>query len=553
MASHLKIIFSLVVFLIFGGITVALWQNQNNHERELVLNHTVTTAEQVRIRIEGLMNAQMASLKLMAERWVERDPSDFSQQRFLQFAESVYYNYPGFMGINWISPEGVIRWVYPPQASNKKAKGKNVRRHSDYGYRATFEKVAQYNNYAATPSVELFQGGLGFDTFWALVHDDELQGYLNGVFQIKHIMDVSLAKELFKKYWIRIYEFDRLIYLSEVPGESDIQQSRLYVRREIKFTFKTWQLEIEPKPFIYNSAATGNLQFLAFGLAISTVMALLTYSLLKRMQMYRIARDSAFHEISERKRTERKLANNEKRLVALLAEIEKKNEELETFLYTVSHDLKTPLVTIEGYIGALREDFGNLLTQDGNKHLNYMNEASFRMKNLLEDLLELSRIGRLNEEKAAFSFTDLVEEVVAEFQPQVAAQGIEVNIQEGLSSIYAERKRMRQVMENLLSNAIKYMGDDNSAPRIDIGSKKQNGGEVFFVQDNGIGIEERYFDKIFQVFQRLPSTQKNNEGTGVGLTIIKRIIEHHGGKIWLESKPGEGSTFFFTLRNKENL
>jgi len=295
--SQSKIIFSLVIFLIFGSITVILWQDQNIHERELVLNHTVTTAEQVRIRIEGLMQARIASLKIMAERWVERDPADFSQQRFLQFAEAFYSNYPGFMGINWISPKGVIKWVYP-QAGNRKAKGKNVLQHNDYGYRETFKKVAKYTNYAATPSVELFQGGLGFDTFWALVHEGELQGYLNGVFQIKLIMEVSLAKGLFKEFWIKIYELDNPIYSSVEPGESYKKQSGLSVRREIKFALKTWELEIEPKPFLYSSATSRNLSFLAFGLAISTFMALLTYFLLKRMQMYRIARDSAFHEIS---------------------------------------------------------------------------------------------------------------------------------------------------------------------------------------------------------------------------------------------------------------
>jgi signal transduction histidine kinase len=110
---------------------------------------------------------------------------------------------------------------------------------------------------------------------------------------------------------------------------------------------------------------------------------------------------------------------------------------------------------------------------------------------------------------------------------------------------------LSQVMENLLSNAVKYMGKENPAPRIDVGAIEQGGQKVFFVRDNGIGIEKKYYQKIFEIFQRLPAGKKIGEGTGVGLTIVKRIIEHHGGRIWLESEMGKGTTFFFTLKDKE--
>jgi signal transduction histidine kinase len=106
-------------------------------------------------------------------------------------------------------------------------------------------------------------------------------------------------------------------------------------------------------------------------------------------------------------------------------------------------------------------------------------------------------------------------------------------------------------MENLLSNAVKYIGKENPSPRIDVGVLKPGEKTVFFVRDNGIGIEKRYYQKIFEIFQRLPSGKSSGEGTGVGLTIVKRIIEHHGGKIWLESEPGKGTAFFFTLKDKE--
>ncbi|MGA7144780.1 MAG: ATP-binding protein, partial [Desulfobacterales bacterium] len=117
--------------------------------------------------------------------------------------------------------------------------------------------------------------------------------------------------------------------------------------------------------------------------------------------------------------------------------------------------------------------------------------------------------------------------------------------------VYGEMERLCQVMENLLSNAVKYIGKENPSPRIDVGAMTQDGHRVFFVRDNGIGIEKKYHEKIFEIFQRLPAAKKSAEGTGVGMTIVKRIIEHHGGNIWLDSEPGKGTAFFFTLKGKE--
>ena len=117
--SHKKFI-PLVAFFLFGSITVILWQNQNKYERELVFRHTETSSEQIRIRIQGLMNTRMASLEVLADRWVQRIPPDFRRKRFLEFAKHLYTHYPGFMGINWIDPEGVIRWVFPRESNEKR-------------------------------------------------------------------------------------------------------------------------------------------------------------------------------------------------------------------------------------------------------------------------------------------------------------------------------------------------------------------------------------------------------------------------------------------------
>lgn len=509
-----------------------------------------TSSEQIRIRVEGLMNARMASLELLAERWVERTPPDFSQKRFLEFAKNFYTHYPGFSGINWIDPQGIVRWVFPVE-SNEGFIGNRVPEHLDPGMRDTFQKAGKSLKYITTPCTELFQGGLGFHTFWPLVYTGRVQGYLNGVFRVKQVMDICLSKNILTEFWISIYEADRLIYTNEDQGSSNPKKHNLHVLQEIHFPGKTWRLELSPKAVLYPPRVVRNPGLLVFGMFISAILSLLLYFLIHRMQMYRQARDHALHEVNERKRAQEALKKNEKKLQALLKELAAKNAELETFVFSVSHDLKTPIVTIEGFMGALREDFGNLIPEDCERYLKYISDATQKMELLINDLLELSRIGRLTVKKSEFPLADLMEEVIAGIQPQIEEKGIQITVSQDLPLVYGEKKRLVQVMENLLSNAIKYIGNENPSPRIEVGVREQDDQKVIFVKDNGIGIEKIYFEKIFQVFQRLPSAKKIEEGTGIGLAIVKRIIEYHGGIVWLESEPGKGTTFFFNLKNKE--
>jgi signal transduction histidine kinase len=530
------------------AISVVLWKDENSDDDQLILAHTRTTAEQIKIRVEGLINARISSLRLMADRWVERTPPDFSRERFFQFAKDIYIHYPGFAAINWIDTSGDICWVFP-EDKDSEARDRKTLTHSDPVYRKAFEQAGTGIGEIITPSVELFVGGLGFEVFLPLISDGELRGYLNGVFRINQIMDTCLAEQILDSFCVKIYEGDRLIYKNESPDDAD-NTRHLHVFGDIDFSGKTWQLDIGLKAGIYHSEIFRNWPVLIFGLIISMTVFLLINYLSSRMELYRDARNQALEEIRERKKAEKTLKENEKTLESLLSELASKNEELETFVYTVSHDLKTPIITIEGFVGALREDFGNLLSADGKTYLNYISDATRKMGLLISDLLDLSRIGRLMENKVEFQFGRLVEEVVAALQPMIREKGIKVTIQQDLPMAYGEEKRLRQAMENLLSNAVKYIRKDNPSC-IDVGAKTVNNEKVFFVRDNGIGIEEVYFEKIFQVFQRLVPAKKIAEGTGMGLTIVKRIIEHHGGRIWVESEPGAGTTFFFTLKDKE--
>jgi PAS domain S-box-containing protein len=232
----------------------------------------------------------------------------------------------------------------------------------------------------------------------------------------------------------------------------------------------------------------------------------------------------------------------------LIVELEAKNAELERFTYTVSHDLKSPLITIRGFLGFIREDSrnGNLTRLDAD--IQRISAATEKMQTLLNDLLELSRVGRLINKPMEIPFKDLVNETLELLHGRISQTGVSVSVAENLPTVYGDYERLIEVMQNLIDNASKFMGDQAS-PRIEIGHQGfDKNMPVFYVRDNGIGISPEFHDNIFGLFNKLDA---RSEGTGVGLALVRRIIEFHGGRIWVESESGRGTAFFFTLPQRE--
>ncbi len=227
----------------------------------------------------------------------------------------------------------------------------------------------------------------------------------------------------------------------------------------------------------------------------------------------------------------------------LIRELEQKNEELERFTYTASHDLKAPLITIRGYLGYLEQDANSGNTDRLRADIRRITDATVKMQRLLTELLELSKVGRVVNEKNEVPFETIVAEALRRVEGLLVDKNISVNIGRNLPSVYVDRERIIEVIQNLVDNAIKFMGDQPH-PQIDIDHITLDGQTTFYVRDNGIGIRKSFQGKIFGLFDKL---DPESDGTGVGLALVKRIIEVHGGKIWVESDEGSGATFYFTL------
>jgi light-regulated signal transduction histidine kinase (bacteriophytochrome) len=231
------------------------------------------------------------------------------------------------------------------------------------------------------------------------------------------------------------------------------------------------------------------------------------------------------------------------KLNSLNNQLSNSNQNLQQFAYTVSHDLKEPLRTVDGYLTLIDDRFSSELNAKGRKFLKRSRVNVKNMGHFIEDLLEFSRIDTMKKNFELFDSSILIDNVISKIQVLIQERGAKI-IRNSLPTVFANPSLIEQVFQNLISNAIKF--SNGKASEIIIQASEKENNWVFSVQDQGIGIDPKFFDAIFIVFTRLNS-KTDYEGTGIGLSICKKIVEHHNGKIWVESTLDKGSTFFFTI------
>jgi PAS domain S-box-containing protein len=236
------------------------------------------------------------------------------------------------------------------------------------------------------------------------------------------------------------------------------------------------------------------------------------------------------HDITERKRQEE--------------ELKQKNSELERFTYTVSHDLKSPLVTVKTFLGYLEQDLARPDMERVKQDVTYMHTATEKMGQLLDELLNLARVGRKKNPVVRVTFRELAQEAVRLVAGRISTGGVKVQVADAVVTLEGDRSRLMEIWQNLVENACKFMGNQPQ-PQVEIGVEKRGPETIFFVRDNGAGIDPRYQAKVFGLFEQL---NPKGEGTGMGLALVKRIVELYEGRIWVESAgPGQGANFLFTL------
>ncbi|MFZ2279639.1 MAG: ATP-binding protein [Prosthecobacter sp.] len=255
-------------------------------------------------------------------------------------------------------------------------------------------------------------------------------------------------------------------------------------------------------------------------------------------------------DITEQKEADAKIARLNANLKHQTEQLLEANKELESFSYSVSHDLRAPLRHVQGYVEMLQKNIDGQLSEKARRYLKIINEASTEMGQLIDDLLAFSRMGRIEMSEGSVELNTLLQEALHGLEPTTQNRNIEWKTAP-LPVVTGDAAVLRQVLVNLVGNAVKYTRPRDPA-LIEIGTAGEEDGRlILFVRDNGVGFDMQYAHKLFGVFQRLHRADEF-EGTGIGLANVRRIIARHGGRVWAESKPGEGSTFYFTLKRSTN-
>jgi PAS domain S-box-containing protein len=256
---------------------------------------------------------------------------------------------------------------------------------------------------------------------------------------------------------------------------------------------------------------------------------------------------AVIRDVTERKRTEQQLRQTADLLARQTTELARSNEELERFAYVASHDLQEPLRMVASYTQLLARRYRGKLDADADEFIGYAVNGANRMQQLIRDLLEYSRVGTRGGEFAPVACDEIVAQILGDLAAAIGETGATI-VAGALPTVSADRSQLRQLFQNLVENALKYRSD--APPVVHIDASREGDDWHFTVRDNGIGIGPEYAERIFVIFQRL-HTQAEYPGTGIGLAVCKRIVERHGGRIWVESQPGEGATFHFTLPIRE--
>lgn len=241
------------------------------------------------------------------------------------------------------------------------------------------------------------------------------------------------------------------------------------------------------------------------------------------------------------------LQNRAETLQRLNVELQRRNQELDTFTYIASHDLKEPLRGISNYAQFLIEDYSKTLDVEGRERLVTIQRLIQRMEELLNSLLHYSRVERVELNQSDLELTQVVQEALDQLQGRLQGEHVQVHLPQSLPLVRGDRTQLTEVFTNLLSNALKY--NDKAEKWVEVGVQNPINGEppIFYVRDNGIGISPEHREKVFEIFRRLHTRDAYGGGTGAGLTIVKKIIERHGGRIWVDSTVGNGATFYFTI------
>lgn len=531
--SKHSLVKSIVVFLIGLLFTWQIWSLIVNRRLPTLQEIVEESADSLSARMNNFLEERVSHLQVLAQILGYRPP--LSQQEFDLAAGDLTTGFPEWRWIQYMLAD-------LPGGQSRPFSVKEFSKHQDIDALTQRIEAERPYNELTERNVFAYPVGEKSEGLYALRivirRGDIPGGVLWAVLDLREVLSVFFKREKQQTYHYIITGQNNSTLVTDLGYHEDIDKERPYqVTRNLIWLGYLLRIDIWPQPYyMYARALDINVDLagvviLIMGILFSSASAFLTWNVSARTRLLQVEVDRRTTELSKK--------NDQLRT---------KNEEIENFIYTISHDLKSPIVSIQGFTSILKEEFGKNLGETGSQYVERVLQNTRKMHHLIQDLLELSRIGQVEEKQDLVDTGKVISEIIGEHRNEIDKKHIQISIQPKMPVVNFPRIRMQQVFDNLITNAIKY-SDDNRTPQIAIefnGTESGSSFHHFIVRDNGIGIEKEYQEKIFQIFQRV-HVDRNIEGTGIGLSIVKKIVEKYGGLIWVTSQPGEGSKFEFTI------
>ncbi len=520
------------LFALLAVLSVLLWRMQVRHRQELVKSYAETVADQVAIRLYSWFDARMSGLAVLTGDLAQHSTDRFVCGDFNVLATALCRAQRGFQAINWVEPDGVVTKVVP-EDRNLGVMGLDVYRHHEPGVREAFARARAETVVTLTPCVELLQDGQGFASFWPVVADGKLIGFVNGVFRMEESVRAALAEGVFGDFHVTLSENERLVFTS-CPVPPDVGTG--YSKRWITIPHgRPWCVCLsQHTQFIGSHAYAGSHFLLLFNLAISSLLGVLGWALVRRSEAARLARDVAVRELTERRRLEMEQELTIAKLAQANRDLEQANRELDAYIYAASHDVRAPLVAVAGLVDILLDADGAPDADERQLIIERVRHNIHKLDSLVQDMLTVSRSRRIERTSEVIDIASVCEEAWAGVKDLVVDMPVKFRLDVTPARLFrSDPLRFRQIVNNLLSNAVKYRDRGKPDLRVEVTAKLSAAEEgqsnlELTVRDNGVGVSSACATKIFDMFYKASA---DSFGSGLGLYIVRQHAIALGGEV----------------------
>lgn len=547
-----------VAFVAVLMLSMMLWMMAKEQERGNIRRAVSTTAAQAAFDIRDKMGLRVQAIERMARRW--KANGHLTRADWESDAHLYIDHFDGYYAMAMVDDQVSVRWL-----SLMDRGGAAPRRALVAGIKK-FLSQAPADRPGISPVLTLEGGSRVFMAYVPISKGGARDGFVLGVFDTQALFDSILLHEVGSGYSVSIYNGHEIVYTRHSDGS--VEKSVWVQDGDVGIYGVEWTVSVWPSEDSVGEMRSA-LPWVVFyaGILLSALVSLSVYLGQKAYERARVTEAANLRleaQVAERKRAEdeaerhardlawlnldlekeiaeRKRAEDEAELHA--RELARSNAELEQFAYVASHDLQEPLRVISGYVQLIARRYKGRLDESADEFIGFAVDGANRMQGLISDLLAYSRVGSAARE---FGLTDCavaMESAMVNLRTAIEESGAVVT-RSGLPKVLADESQIVQLFQNLIGNAIKYKGP--GPPVVHVVAARKGDDWVFSVKDNGIGMDPKYHDRIFIIFQRLHGKHEYS-GTGIGLAICKKIVERHGGTIWVESAPEKGCTFYFTI------